>query len=190
MQQAAIWSLFFWARNETRALGIDWLLWDCCLAQRLVLNFTAALFRWEEVASFLKHIETKRKWAVCSSLLIVVSFFFSFFYSPPCPTSWMAIIANFLFAARIPVPLRLPWPCGIQGERDGSCQILHLSLAPVGNSPPAAAPRGFCSTLPLISSISSLEGPSSDCGPFFSPLLPSAPLKSCVRVSLWLERLW
>lgn len=93
----------------------------------------------------------------------------------------MAITADFL-SSEEPGPaegaLTLQYPEG----RDRSCQNLHLALLQL-------LPHGAYCALLLISSISSLEGT----GPEwmqapFSPLLPSAPLKSCVSVSLWLER--
>lgn len=145
MQQAAICSLFFsWGRNGTRALGVERLHRDCRLARRLVQNFTAALFRWEEVASFLKHMETKRKWAVCSSLLTVVSFFFFFLLFPSESHQlngnyrWLPICSEDPGPAE--VALTLQYPGGERRELSKltplpcSCGEVLLQLLPHGAS--------------------------------------------------------
>lgn len=77
----------------------------------------------EEVASFLKHIETKEETGCV--------FFTGYCCLCFCPTGWMAITADFLSSTE-PGPaeaaLTLRYPEG----REGSCQNSHLSLLPWG----------------------------------------------------------
>lgn len=170
--QAAIWVFCRMGRGSKCTV-----LLHSCKAARTLSHLCSV---GEEVASFLSHVQTKEEMGCV--------FFADYCCLCFCPTGWMAITADFLSSIE-PGPaeaaLTLRYPEG----REGSCQNSHLSLLPWGSAPPAAASRGPGCTLLLIRSISSLEGT----GPewmwaLFSPLLPSAPLKSCVSVSLWLER--
>lgn len=72
----------------------------------------------EEVASFLKHMKTKRKRAVCSSLVIVAT------VSVPL-AEWQLLLTSYAAQTRPAVgALTLQYPEG----RDRSCQNSHLSL--------------------------------------------------------------
>lgn len=102
----------------------------------------------EEVASFLKHIKTKRKRAVCSSLVIVAS------ASVPL-AEWQLLPTS--YPAPRPGPLRVPWPCSIQRGETGAVKT-HTSPRSRGECSSSCCPTGPRCTLPLISSISSLEG--------------------------------
>lgn len=84
----------------------------------------------------------------------------------------------------------VPWPCKYPEAGEAGAVKSHTSpCSQRGVSPPAAGPQGpWLHTLLLISSISGRNWPLVDVGSFFSPLLSRAPLKSCVSVSLWLER--
>lgn len=86
-----------------------------------------------------------------------------------------------------------PDPALSRGERQELSKLTPLP-APTGSSPPAAAPRGLLRTpanqLHLFFSLFfCVEEISPECMYVrFSPLLPIAPLKSSVSVSLRLER--
>lgn len=102
-----------------------------------------------EVASFLKHIQTKEETGCV--------FFAAYCCLCFCPTGWTAITADFLSSAepgRAEAALTSQYPEG----RDGSCQNSHLSPCSRGDRSSSCCPTGLCCTLPLISSISSLEG--------------------------------
>lgn len=125
---------------------------------RLPLATSARLYLWElycgfvpseeEVASFLKHIKTKRKRAVCSSLVIVASL------SVPL-AEWQLLLTS--YPVHSPSPLRVPWPRSIQRGETGAVKT-HTSPCSRGERSSSCCPHGARCTLLLISSISSLEG--------------------------------
>lgn len=88
----------------------------------------------EEVASFLKHIKTKRKRAVYSSLVIVAS------VSVP-PAEWQLLLTS--YPAWSPGPLRVPWPCSIQRGETGAVKTHTSSPGPMGESSSSCCPTGL-----------------------------------------------
>jgi len=153
---------FLGCRERVQVCSINWLHQltrpssTASARPRLIVRTLLQLCSvWEEVASFLKHMETKRKWAVCSSLVIVVS------VSVP-PAEWQLLLTS--YAAQSPGPLRVPWPCGIQRGETGAVKT-YTSPWSRGEFSSSCCPTGLCCALLLISSISSLEGPRVDVGP-------------------------
>lgn len=105
------------------------------------------------------------------------------------PANRMAITTDFLH----PSPelglsagaLTLQYP---EGKETGAVKSHTSPCSQRGVLLQLLAHGGPHCTLLLISSISGRNWPLVDVGSFFSPLLSRAPLKSCVSVSLWLER--
>lgn len=132
-----------------------------------------------EIASFFKTHGDKEE--------VGCVFFASYCCLCFCPTGWMAITTDFLCSAE-PGPLwGCPDPVVSRGKRRELSKLTRLR-SPLGSSLPAAAPRGLCCTLLLISSISSLEGPWEHAGPFSHLCYPSHLWSPTASVSLWLER--
>lgn len=171
-----------WDRKSFQVRRLEWytFLGNFCKIVFDCKNFIAALFC-QRGGSILPQTHQDKEETGCVFFAGYCCFSF-------CPTGWMAITADFLSSME-PGPLRVPWPCSIQRGETGAVKT-HTSLrSPVGSAPPAAAPRGPMHTpANQLHLISWKELAPSGSRPPFSPLLPSAPLKSCVSVSLWLER--
>lgn len=162
-----------WVCSHARMMCLQQLVPDSIVRILLQLRFVR-----EEVASFLKHIQTERKWAVCSSLVIVASAFVS-------PAERQLRLTS--YPARSPGPLRAPWPRNIQRGATGAVKT-HTSACSHGECSSSCCPTGPSLHTPANQLHLCEQLAPSGWRPLFSPLLSGAPLKSCVSVSLWLER--
>lgn len=133
----------------------------------------------EEIASFFKTHGDKEE--------VGCVFFAGYCCLCFCPIGWMAITADFLCSTERWPLWRCPGPVVSRGKRRELSKLTRLPI-PLGSSPPAAAPRGLCCTLLLISSISSVEGPWEHAGPFSHLCYPLYLWSLAASVSLWLER--
>ena len=125
----------------------------------------------EEVASFLKHIKTKRKRAVCSLLLIVASCFLSHWLNGNY--CWLPI------QQQSPGSLRVPWPCSIQRGETGAVKTHTSPPCSRGECSSSCCPTGPSLHTPAnqLHLISGRNWPPSGCRPPFSHL--------CYLVHLW-----